>query len=244
LLAIYIKELNAFLSSLIGYLALGVFLLTVSLFVWIFPDTSVLEFGFASLDGLFATAPWVFMFLIPAITMRSFSEELSTGTFELLSTRPLQEGEIILGKYLAALTLVLFSLLPTGIYYFSVYRLGAPVGNIDSGAAIGSYIGLLLLGSAFIAIGIFSSSVTHNQIVAFVLSVFLCFFSYMAFDYLSRLDIFYAKVDDIVEQVGISAHYASISRGVLDTRDLVYFISFNAIFLRLTHLVLQSRKWQ
>jgi len=243
LLAVYLKELNAFFSSLIGYLALGVFLLTVSLFVWIFPDTSVLEYGFASLDGLFLTAPWVFMFLIPAITMRSFSEELSTGTFELLSTRPLKDSEIILGKYLAALTLVLFALLPTIIYYFTVYQLGSPTGNIDSGATIGSYIGLLLLGSAFIAIGIFSSSITNSQIVAFVLAVFLCFIFYSSFDYLSRLGVFYAKLDDIVEQIGINAHYQSISRGVLDTRDLVYFLTFNAIFLRLTHLVLESRKW-
>ncbi len=243
MLAVYLKELNAFFSSLIGYLALGVFLLTVSLFVWIFPDTSVLEYGFATLDGLFLTAPWVFMFLIPAITMRSFSEELGSGTFELLATRPLKESAIILGKYLAALTLVLFALLPTIIYYFTVYQLGSPTGNIDSGATIGSYIGLLLLGSSFIAIGIFSSSVTNSQIIAFVLAVFLCFIFYSSFDYLSRLGIFYAKADDIVEQIGINAHYQSISRGVLDTRDVVYFFSLNAIFLRLTHLVLESRKW-
>lgn len=243
MLAIYLKELNAFFSSVIGYLALGVFLLTVSLFVWIFPDTSVLEYGFASLDALFVTAPWVFMFLIPAITMRSFSEELSSGTFELLATRPLRESEIIFGKYFASLSLVVFALLPTAIYYFTVCRLGSPAGNIDSGATIGSYIGLLMLGSAFIAIGIFSSSITSSQIVAFVLAVFLCFIFYSSFDYLSKLNIFYAKADDIVEQIGINAHYQSISRGVLDTRDLVYFVSFNAIFLRLTHLVLESRKW-
>jgi len=242
-LAVYLKELNTFFNSLIAYLTLGVFLLVMGLFVWIFPDTSVLEYGFASLDGLFITAPWVFIFLIPAITMRSFSEELSSGTFELLSTRPLTESNIIIGKYLASLTLVLFALLPTFLYYVSVYQLGSPPGNIDSGATYGSYIGLLLLGSSFAAIGIFSSSVTRSQIVAFLLSVFLCFFFYIAFDYLSKLDIFYAKADDLVQQLGINAHYDSISRGVLDTRDIVYFISFNAIFLRLTHLVLQSRKW-
>lgn len=243
MLAIYLKELNAFFSSVIGYLALAVFLLIVSLFVWVFPATSVLEYGFASLDVLFTTAPWVFMFLIPAITMRSFSEELSSGTFEFLATRPLKETEIIFGKYLASLTLVAFALLPTGIYYLTVYQLGSPVGNIDSGATIGSYIGLLMLGSAFIAIGIFSSSITKSQIVAFVLAVFLCFIFYSSFDYLSKLNIFYAKTDDIVEQIGINAHYQSISRGVLDTRDLIYFVSFNAIFLHLTHLVLESRKW-
>ena len=243
MLAIYFKELNAFFSSVIGYLALIVFLLVVGLFVWIFPDTSVLEYGYATLDGLFTTAPWVFLFLIPAITMRMFSEELSSGTFELLSTRPLKESGIILGKYFAALTLVLFSLLPTFIYYISVYQLGSPVGNIDSGATYGSYIGLLLLGSAFVSVGIFSSSITNNQIVAFVLAVFLCFFFYMAFDFLSRLDLFYAKTDDLVESIGINAHYASVSKGVLDTRDLIYFGSFNIIFLLLTHLSIQSRKW-
>jgi len=243
LVAIYLKELNAFFSSVIGYLALIVFLLVVGLFVWIFPDTSVLEYGYATLDGLFTTAPWVFLFLIPAITMRMFSEELSSGTFELLSTRPLKESGIILGKYFAALTMVLFSLLPTIIYYISIYQLGSPIGNIDSGATYGSYIGLLLLGSAFVSVGIFSSSITNNQIVAFVLAVFLCFFFYMAFDFLSKLDLFYAKTDDLVESIGINAHYASVSKGVLDTRDLIYFGSFNVIFLLLTHLSLQSRKW-
>ncbi|HXH19483.1 MAG TPA: gliding motility-associated ABC transporter permease subunit GldF [Chitinophagales bacterium] len=243
MLAVYLKELNSFFSSLVAYLALGVFLLVIGLFVWVFPDTSVLEYGFASLDGLFVTAPWVFMFLIPAITMRSFSEELSSGTFELLATRPLKDSDVIIGKYLAAVTLVLFSLLPTVIYYVSIYRLGSPAGNIDSGATWGSYIGLLLLGTAFAAIGIFASSITRSQIVAFLLAVFLCFFFYIAFDYLSRLTVFYAKADDLIEQLGISAHYASISRGVLDTRDVVYFLSVNAVFLLLTHLVLQSRKW-
>lgn len=243
MLAVYLKELNAFFSSVIGYLAMIVFLLVVGLFVWIFPDTSVLEYGYATLEGLFTTAPWVFLFLIPAITMRSFSEELNSGTFELLSTRPLTEWGIVLGKYFAALTLVAVALLPTIVYYISVYQLGSPVGNIDTGATNGSYIGLLLLGSAFVSIGIFASSITNSQIVAFVLAVFLCFVFYMAFDFLSRLDLFYAKIDDVVESIGINAHYASISKGVLDTRDVIYFASFNAVFLMLTHLSIQSRKW-
>ena len=240
---IFLKEINTFFSSLTGYLALGVFLLVVSLFVWIFPDTSVLSYGFASLEGLFYVAPFVFMFLIPAITMRMFSEEINTGTFEALSTRPLKELQIISGKYFAALTLVVFSLAPTLIYFFSVFMLGSPPGNIDTGATWGSYIGLLLVGSAFISIGIFSSSITGSQIVAFITAVFLCFFFYMAFDLLSRLNIFYAKVDDLIEQIGISAHYNSISRGVLDSRDVIYFISINAVFFALTRLSLQSRKW-
>ncbi|GIV34719.1 MAG: gliding motility-associated ABC transporter permease subunit GldF [Chitinophagales bacterium] len=243
MIAVYLKEINAFFSSLTGYLVLSVFLLLTGLFVWIFPDTSVLNYGFATLEGLFMTAPWVFMFLIPAITMRSFSEELQSGTYELLSTRPLTETAIIAGKYMAALTLILFALLPTLIYFFSVYRLGSPPGNIDTGGSLGSYLGLLLLGAAFAAIGIFSSAVTRNQIVAFLLAVFLCFFFFMAFDFLSRLDIFYAKTDDLIETLGIYAHYNSVSRGVVDTRDLLYFFSLDIFFLWLTYLVLQSRKW-
>jgi len=194
MIAVYIKELNSFFSSLIGYISMFVFLLGIGLFVWIFPDTNVLDYGFASLDTLFGSAPWVFMFLIPAITMRSFAEERNTGTFELLATRPLTDRSIILGKYFAAVTLVVFTLLPTLLYYYSIYQLGSPIGNIDTGSVIGSYIGLLLLGSIFTAIGIFSSSITTNQIVAFVLAVFLCFFFYLAFDFLSKLNVFYAKV--------------------------------------------------
>ncbi len=243
MIAIYLKELNSFFSSLTGYLALGIFLLVMSLFVWIFPDTSVLSYGFATLDGLFTTAPWIFMFLAPAVTMRMFSEEWSAGTYELLSTRPLSEATIISGKYFAALTLIVFSLLPTGIYYYTVYQLGSPTGNLDSGAVLGSYIGLFLLGSAFVSIGIFSSSVTNSQIVAFLLALFLCFFFFMAFEFLSRLNIFYAKADELIELLGINAHYRSISRGVLDTRDLLYFVSFNLVFLMLTRVALQSRKW-
>lgn len=243
MIAVYLKELNTFFSSLVGYLAIVVFLMAISLFVWVFPDTNVLDYGFASLDTLFVTAPWVFMFLIPAITMRTFSEELSSGTFELLATKPLQEHTIILGKYFAAVTLVIFSIIPTGIYYYSLYQLGSPTGNLDSGGILGSYTGLLFLASVFVSIGIFASSITSNQIVSFVLAIFLCFFLFIAFDFLSGLQMFYAKIDDIVASLGINAHYRSISRGVLDTRDVIYFLSVNAVFLLLTKLSLESRKW-
>jgi ABC-2 type transport system permease protein len=244
MLSIYRKEINAFFSSLIGYIAIVVFLVITGLIVWVFPDTNVLDYGFASLESLFFVAPWVYLFLIPAITMRSFAEEISNGTIEMLTTKPLRELDIILGKYFAALTLVVFSLLPTLIYYIAIYQLGAPKGNLDSGAIWGSYLGLLFLGSAFVAMGMFASSITSNQIVSFVLAAFLCFFFHWSFDFLSGLDLFYAKIDDIIEALGINAHYTSISRGVVDTRDLVYFISFTAIFILLTKTVLESRKWK
>ncbi len=240
---IFRKEINAFFSSLIGYIAIVVFLLTCGLFLWVFPDTSILDYGYAGLDNLFQIAPWIFTFLIPAVTMRSFAEEFRSGTIEMLVTRPISDMQIILGKYFAALFLVFCALLPTFTYYITVYQLGAPPGNLDSGATIGSYLGLFLLGAAFTAIGIFASSLTANQIVAFLLAVFLCFFCYTAFDYLSKLNIFYARLDSVVENLGINAHYLSISRGVIDTRDILYFVSFVVVFLGLTQTVLESRKW-
>ncbi len=221
---------------------MGVFLLVMGLFLFVFPDTSVLQYGQASLDYFFNTAPWIFIFLIPAITMRMFSEELRSGTIELLSTRPLAKWQIIGGKFLAAFLLLVFALIPTLCYYYTVYQLGAEIGNIDVGATNGSYIGLLLLGAAFTAIGIFTSSLSKNQIVAFILGVFLCFFFYMAFDFLSRLDLFYASFDDLVEKIGIYKHYESISRGVIDSRDVTYFLSFTGLFLFFTKLVLDSRQ--
>jgi len=243
MLSIFKKEINLFFSSLIGYIAIAVFLMTTGLFLWIFPDSSLFNYGFATLDNFFFIAPWVFLFLIPAITMRSFSEEIKSGTIELLVTRPISDLQIILGKYFAALFLVFFALLPTLLYFYTVYQLGAPAGNIDTGATWGSYIGLLLLGAAFVAIGIFGSAITSNQIVAFILSVFLCFIFFMVFELISSMNIFYAKLDSLLEQIGINYHYESISRGVVDTRDLVYFISLITIFILLTKLILESRKW-
>jgi ABC-2 type transport system permease protein len=215
----------------------------MGLVLWVFPDYSVIDGNYATLDTLFAMAPLIFMFLIPAVTMRSFAEERQSGAIELLVTRPVTDWQIVAGKFLACLVLVLFALLPTVLYYFSIYQLGAPKGNLDSGGILGSYIGLLFLASAFVAIGVFASSLTGNQIVAFVLATFLCFFTYLAFDYLSRLPVFFGKTDDIVQSFGIAYHYNSVSRGVLDTRDLTYFISISALFLAATVLSLGRRKW-
>lgn len=242
MLTIYKKEITSFLSSLIAYITIVVFLVITSLFLWVFPDTSVLEYGFASLDSLFTIAPWVFLLLIPAITMRSFSEEKKTGTIELLATRPVSDLHIILGKYFACFSLAVFALIPTVIYYITLYYLAVPVGNIDTGAIIGSYIGLLLLAASFTAIGIFASSIRENQIEAFVIAVFLCFFCFYGFESISSLSLFGA-VDNFIAQLGINEHYLSISRGVLDTRDLIYFLSFIALFVVFTKTVLESRKW-
>ncbi len=242
MIAVLQKEFSGFLSSLVAYITIGVFLLVIGLFLWVFPDSSILEYGYAGLDSLFNTAPYIFMFLIPAITMRSLAEEKREGTFELLATRPLTDWDIVLGKYLACILLVLFALLPTIIYYISVYQLGAPKGNVDSGAVIGSYIGLFLLGGAFVAIGLFSSSITKNQIIAFTVAVFLCFFAFSGFDSISRL-LSLQSVDTLIAGLGINDHYQSVSRGVLDTRDLIYFLSFIAIFLVLTKTILGGRKW-
>lgn len=240
--SIYLKEIRSFLSSLIAYVVIITFLLLIGLFTWVFAGSNVLELGYSNLDTLFFMAPWVFIFLISAITMRSFSEEKRNGTYELLATKPLTDAQIILGKFLAAITLVAFSLLPTLIYFYSIYQLGLPKGNIDVGATWGSYIGLLFLGACYSAVGLFSSAITPNQIVAFVLGMFLCFFTYIGFQQLSDLSLF-GSADYLVQWLGIQFHYDSISRGVLDTRDILYFLSFITVFLSATWLTLDSRKW-
>jgi ABC-2 type transport system permease protein len=241
--SLFVKEIRSFLSSLIGYIVIVVFLLAISLFMWIIRgSTNALDSGYANIDTLFAIAPWVFLFLIPAITMRSFADEKKSGTIELLLTRPITDLQIILAKYFAGLILVAISLLPTLIYYWSIYKLGNPVGNIDSGATWGSYLGLLLLGSSFVAIGIFASSTTDNQIISFILSLALCFFCYIGFEQISSLSLF-GKADTFIQAMGINEHYNSLSRGVIDTRDIVYFITFNAFFMLTTKTILESRKW-
>jgi len=240
--SIFKKEIRSFLSSLIAYVVIIVFLLIVGLFTWVFADGNILAQGYASLDTLFFMAPWIFIFLISAITMRSFSDEINQGTFEILSTKPITDFQIILGKYLAAVCLVAFSVLPTLLYFYSVYQLGLPKGNIDMGATWGSYIGLILLGGCYASIGIFSSAATSNQIVAFVLGMFLCFFFYVGFQQISNLSLF-GGWDSFIQNLGIQYHYDSISRGVVDSRDLVYFGSLISFFLGLTYIVLDSRKW-
>lgn len=240
---IYLKELQQFFSSLIGYLAIIVFLLVLSLFIWIFPDTNLLDSNYASLDSFFYIAPYIFIFLIPAITMRSFAEEINTGTIELLFTRPLSEIQIVFGKYFAALSLVFIAVFPTFIYFYSLYALASPIGNIDVGGILGSYFGLLFLGAVFVSIGIFCSAITSNQIVAFIIGVFICFFLYFAFDYIAQFSAFVGKSDYVVESLGLGAHYSAMGKGVIDTRDVVYFLSVISIFILLTRTAISSRRW-
>lgn len=230
------------LNSLMAYITIGVFLLALGLLLWVFPDTSMLEYGYAELNGFFSLAPFLFMFLIPAITMRSFAEERREGTYILLATRPLTVWQIVLAKYFSCLVLVLFALLPTLIYYYTIAHLGFPKGNVDGGAVAGAYIGLLLLGSCFAAIGVFASATTKNQVVAFAIAVFSCFICYTGFEALSKLFAL-QFAEGILLGLSVNEHYQSIGRGVLDTRDLVYFISFSAVFLGLTKLLIGGRKW-
>ena len=237
------KEIRSFLGSLIGYIVIVVFLTTIGLIMWVFPGaTNVIDGGYATLDTLFYIAPWVFMFLIPAITMRLFAEESRTGTIELLLTKPLTDFQIVFAKYIAGFTLVLFSLIPTLVYFYSVYQLGNPIGNIDVGGTIGSYLGLLFLSSVFVAIGVFASAITNNQIISFIVAVFLSFFCYVGFESISSLEYF-GGIDDVILKLGINEHYISMSRGVIDTRDVIYFFGVIALFLLLTKTVLSSRKW-
>ena len=239
--ALLLKEIRSFLSSVIGYVVMAVFLLLTGLFMWGFPgNLNVLDQGYATLDTLFYVAPWVFMFLVPAITMRSFSEEKRTGTIELLLTRPLTDLQVVLAKFLAGVILVLLSLLPTLIYLYSVWWLGNPPGNIDIGGTWGSYIGLFFLGSGFTAIGIFASALTDNQVVAFILALLLCFICYSGLDMLADF-AYFGTLDNVLQQMSITVHYGSMSRGVIDTRDVVYFVALVGIFVALTRGVLQNR---
>ncbi len=237
------KEISGFFSSLTGYVVVVVFLLLNSLFMWVIPGQfNVIENGYASLDTLFAIAPWVFLFLVPAITMRMISEEKRTGTLDLLYTRPVTELQIILAKFFASWAMVLFALIPTLIYFWSVSRLGSPPGNIDVGGTWGSYIGLFFLGGIYAAIGVFASSLTGNQIVSFIMAVFASFVMYLGFDFLSNL-AGSGGTAFVISRLGIEYHYNSISRGVLDSRDILYFIMVMGLFILGTRTVLQSSKW-
>jgi len=237
------KELHSFFSSLIGYLVISLFLIANGLFLWVFPGQyNILDNGYASLSPMFYFAPWVFLFLIPAVSMRMFSDEKNTGTIELLFTKPISDYQIILAKYLATVSLVLFSLLPVFIYFISVWYLSNPVGNIDVGAFWGSFMGLFFLAAVYAAIGLFSSSLTENQIVAFIVSLALSYFIYIGFDSVGYLDWFKGSENFIVS-FGIAEHYRSISRGVVDSRDVIYFLSVITIFIFLTKMKLESRKY-
>lgn len=241
-MVIFYKEIKAFFSSLIGYIAIGVFLLLLGLLVWVFPDTSILDYGYATLDPMFELAPVIFLFLIPAVTMRAYAEEWQTGTYELLVTRPVTSAQIILAKFFASFVLVIIALLPTLVYWLTANQLASPVGNLDQGAIMGSYVGLACLGGVFVAIGLFTSAMTNNQIVAFLLGILLCFLVYWGFSYFSRIPVFIGRWDDVIQQFGIEYHYASISRGVIDSRDIIYFLSVISAFLLLTAQAIHQKK--
>ncbi|TRO63376.1 gliding motility-associated ABC transporter permease subunit GldF [Christiangramia sabulilitoris] len=242
MLTIFNKEIRSFFSSLTGYLVIGLFLIASGFFLFVFRGGyNILDSGFADLKPLFSLAPWIFLFLIPAIAMKTFSEETRMGTMELLLTKPIGLWKLILGKYLAVIVLVILAIVPTFLYVLTIQQLGKPVGNFDVGATIGSYIGLIFLGGCYAAIGIFASSLTSNQIVAFLLAVFLGFISFYAFEAISQTDIF-GTSGYLIEYFGINFHYKSISRGVVDTRDLIYFLSLMFIFLKLTEINLSAKR--
>ncbi|MDD3568646.1 MAG: gliding motility-associated ABC transporter permease subunit GldF [Bacteroidales bacterium] len=241
--AIFIKELNSFFSSLTGLIAAIVFLVVNGLFIWVFPgELNVLDGGYSTLDTLFIMAPWIFLFLVPAIAMRTFSEEKRTGTIELLLTRPITDVHLILGKYFAVVTLVIIILLPSLIFFLSVYLLGSPVGNIDTGGTWGSYIGLFFLAAGYAAIGVFASSLTQNHIVSFIVGILISFFLYIGLESIASVYLL-KDVEHILVSLGINEHYQSLSRGVIDSRDIIYFVGLSAFFILLTRLVLQTRKW-
>lgn len=242
MIAVMWKEISLFFSSLIGYLAIGVFLTINGIFLWLLPESGILDQGYATLDQLFDIAPWVFMFLVPAITMRSFAEEQKTGTFEILATKPISDLQIVMGKFLAGAILVGLAILPTLVYAFTVYELANPIGNMDTGATIGSYVGLLAIGVVFVSIGIFASSLTDNQIVSFILALFLCFFFYGLTEWIQGLEAM-RPLSGAIGFVGLQQHYTSISRGVVDSRDVVYFTGFVAVFVFMTKARIALRKW-
>jgi ABC-2 type transport system permease protein len=236
MLAILKKEIQSFFATPVGYLVIGVFLITNGLFLWVLEgDYNIFNYGFADLSGYYFLAPWLFLFLIPAITMKSFSEEKKQGTLELLLTKPITLTQLILGKYLGALSLIIIALIPTLLYIYTVYDLGNPVGNIDLGSAIGAYIGLLGIAMIYSAIGIFTSTISNNQIVSFILAVIICFIMYFGFESLAE------HTTQTIESIGIKNHFNNISKGIIDTRDIIYFISSSALFLYITKLILAKK---
>lgn len=239
--SIFIKEINSFFSSIVGYVAMLVFLVACGLFLWIIPDYSILAYGYASLDRFFEIAPWLLLLLVPAVTMRAFADEFRTGTIEWLSTKPLTDLDIILGKYFATLALIVFSLLPTLVYVYTISNLSFPDVGLDTGALIGSYIGLFCLAATFAAVGVFCSSLTSNQVVGFLISLIACYLFYTGFELLSKLPKFSEGIDYYLSMIGMEFHYNSISRGFVDSRDMVYFLSVIILFISLTRFSLSSR---
>ncbi len=241
--SLFLKEIKGFFNSITGYIVIIVFLVINGVIMWVFPgELNVLDSGYASMDTLFTIAPWVFLFLVPAVTMKTFADEKKSGTIELLITRPLTDLQIILSKYLASIVLILLALIPTLVYYVTIYYLGNPVGNIDAGGTWGSYTGLFFLGAVYSAIGVFSSSLTNNQVISFILAIAICFFLYAGFESISMMNI-NNQFSNFIIKLGINEHYQSISRGVIDSRDLIYFLGVIILFIVLTKTSLQSRKW-
>jgi len=242
--AIFRKEINGFFSSLTGYLVIIAFLIINSLFMWVLPgEFNILDSGYAGLDTLFYLSPWIFLFLVPAITMRMIAEERRLGTIELIYSKPVTERSIVYGKFLASVSLVLLALLPGVVYYITVWMLGEVPGNLDQGGTLGAFLGLFFLAAAYAAAGIFASSLTDNQVIAFIVAVLLSLFMFAGFDsfaYLPGLK----KVDEYIISLGINEHYKSISRGVIDIRDIAYYITVVVIFNEATRLSLLSRKWR
>ena len=238
--SILLREIKSFFGSPIGYLVIAIFLLLNGLFLWVFEgEYNILNSGFADLSPFFTLSPWILIFLIPAVTMRSFSDEKKQGTIELLLTKPISIWEIVGGKFFGAFILIVIAIIPTLIYVYVIYGLGMPEGNIDMGSTMGSYFGLLFLIAAYTSIGIFTSTLSENQIVAFILSVFLCFVFYFGFQGLST---FVKDFEDLIAFFGMDYHFKSMSRGVIDTRDITYFVSITIIFLSLTVYKLKSLK--
>jgi ABC-2 type transport system permease protein len=242
--AIFRKEISGFFSSLTGYIVIIVFLVVNSLFMWVFPgEWNVFDSGYAGMDTLFFLSPWLFLFLVPAVTMRMIAEEKRLGTLELIFSRPVTEREIVYGKYFASVTLVLLALLPAVIYYISVWNLGETPGNLDKGGTMGSFIGLFFLASVYVSAGIFASSLTDNQVIAFIIAVFICFILFMGFDSFAYLPGV-RKFDEFILRLGINEHYKSISRGVIDLRDIAYFLAVIGILNEFTVMQLLSRRWK
>lgn len=239
---IFAKEFSGFLNSLMAYMVIGVFLTAIGLIMWVFPDTAVLDYGYADMEQLFVLGPYVLIFLIPAITMRSLAEEKKLGTLEVLLTRPLSDWGIVMGKFFACLLLVVLALAPTLIYYFSVSALGNPPGNLDTPGIVGSYIGLVLLGSVFCAIGLWASSLSANQIISFLMAAFLCFLLYSGFDSASALFL-QGDLSLAFRQLGIVYHYDALSKGLIDSRDVLYFFTVAGLFLLCTKVSLSRRSW-
>lgn len=238
---IYLKEINSFLSSLIAYIVIIVFLVAMGLLVWVFPETNVIDYGYAEMDTFFSMGPFVLMFLIPAITMKMLAEELNTGTIEILLVKPVTTFEIILGKYFAALTLVTVAILPTTVYYFSLYQLAIPVGNIDTAGILGSYTGLFLLSAVFCAIGILTSSLTQNQVVAFIIATFTSFILFTGLNSLAGINV-WSNLSLPLSKISLEYHYNAISKGLLDSRNIIYFLSVISVLLYFSKITLANKK--